>query len=149
MYHSVYQNNKNKKVIQMILNVICMLICRRLPDGIVPFSTSDLARKIKLVALPKGLGFEPTPPSTDKAKKDPNVGLTLIESFKTGPLSEVEFNTGEQAVVRVMIKHKKLTPSEIAEEDRRLEEKASMGSIQSDATARGEIRGTERWSELK
>jgi hypothetical protein len=58
MYHSVFSKNKNQKAIQMILNVLCMLICRRLPEGIVPFNTQDLTKKIKLLPLPKGLGYE-------------------------------------------------------------------------------------------
>jgi len=50
--------------------------------------------------------------------------VPLIEQFKSGPLSTTKFNTGEAAVVRIMIKHKKLTLSEIAEEDKQFLEKA-------------------------
>jgi hypothetical protein len=61
MYNNVYMENTDQKAIQMILNVICMLLCKRLPEGIVPFKTDDLVKKIKLLPLPKGLGFDQLP----------------------------------------------------------------------------------------
>lgn len=79
--------------------------------------------------------------------KDPNIGLTLIESFKNGPLSEVKFNTGEQAVVRVMIKHKQLTPSECAEEDKKNENRDSI-SLKSEENVVHKNETGERWMEL-
>lgn len=58
MYHSVWQKNKDQAAIQSILNVICMIICKRIPEGVVAFNTADLSKKIKLVPLPRGMGFE-------------------------------------------------------------------------------------------
>lgn len=50
--------------------------------------------------------------------------MPLLEQFKTGPLVQTKFNAGEQAVVRIMIKQKKLTASEIAEDEKQALEKA-------------------------
>lgn len=108
----------------MILNVICMLLCKRLPEGVVPFKTDDLAKKIKLLPLPKGMGFDQLPGLARQSSKIATDTVPLIEQFKSGPLSTTKFNTGEAAVVRIMIKHKKLTLSEIAEEDKQSLEKA-------------------------
>lgn len=106
------------------MNVICMLLCKRLPEGVVPFKTDDLAKKIKLLPLPKGMGFDQLPYLARQSSKIATDTVPLIEQFKSGPLSTTKFNTGEAAVVRIMIKHKKLTLSEIAEEDKQFLEKA-------------------------
>lgn len=85
------------------------------------FNTSDLLRKIKLVPLPRGLGFEQiqglNKTITEKLPPGEKPPL-LVEQFKSGPLAGLKLITGELAVVRVMIKKKKMTPSEIAAEDK-------------------------------
>lgn len=105
----------------MILNVICMILCKRIPEGVVTFNTDLLSKKIKLLPLPKGLGYDPLPMQKTKSineKADPNIGQNLLEQFKSGAFNP-KLNTGEACVVRVRIQTKKLTPSEVAEEDRK------------------------------
>lgn len=87
MYHNVFSNNKDQKAIQMILNVICMLLCKRLPEGVVNFKTDDLTKKIKLLPLPKGIGFDNLPGLTRQSSKKVVEELPLLEQFKSGPLS--------------------------------------------------------------
>lgn len=45
----------------MLLNVLCMIMCKRVPEGVVTFKTEELSKKIKLLPLPKGFGFESNP----------------------------------------------------------------------------------------
>lgn len=46
----------------MILNVLCMIMCKRVPEGVVSFGVgAELAKKIKLLPLPRSFGFEPLP----------------------------------------------------------------------------------------
>lgn len=94
-----------------------MILCKRVPDGVVPFNTADLLKKVKLVPLPRGMGFEQiqglAKQISDKllpGEKPPS----LVDQFKSGPMAGLKLNTGELAVVRIMIKRKKMTPSEIA-----------------------------------
>lgn len=135
MYNNLFVQNKDQRVMQAILNVLCMIICKRIPDGVVNFPVDGLARKVKLVPLPKGLGYEPLPSGMVKkdskpldptqpmqkqgSVKDQNMGSSLLDLFKKNP-DEFKLNTNEQCVVRVRIQTKKMTQSEIAEEDRRI-----------------------------
>ena len=98
-----------------------MILCKRVPDGVVPFNTADLLKKVKLVPLPRGMGFEQiqglAKQICDKllpGEKPPS----LVDQFRSGPMAGLKLNTGELAVVRIMIKQKKMTPSEIAAEDK-------------------------------
>lgn len=128
MYHNVFMNNKDQKAIQMILNVICMILCKRIPEGVVSYSTDGLTKKIKLLPLPKTIGYEPmvglakknsTIDVADKSTKSQLVdGPTLMEQFRNGTFS-VNLTTGEACVVRVRIPTKKMTASEMGEEDRK------------------------------
>jgi hypothetical protein len=98
-----------------------MILCKRIPEGAVTFNTADLLKKVKLVPLPRGLGFEQIQGLTKTISEKLPPGEkppTLVEQFKSGPLAGLKLNTGELAVVRVMIKQKKMTPSEIAAEDK-------------------------------
>ena len=49
LFYETYQNNKNEHAIEAILNVICMVICGRVPKNTVPFMCNQLISKIKLV----------------------------------------------------------------------------------------------------
>lgn len=113
--------NKDQNAIKTILSVLCMILCKRVPDGVVPFNTADLLKKVKLVPLPRGMGFEQiqglAKQISDKllpGEKPPS----LVDQFKSGPMAGLKLNTGELAVVRIMIKRKKMTPSEIAAEEK-------------------------------
>lgn len=58
MYHETFIKNKDQNAIKTILSVLCMILCKRVPEGIVAFNTADLLKKVKLVPLPRGMGFE-------------------------------------------------------------------------------------------
>jgi len=98
-----------------------MILCKRIPEGIVTFNTNDLIKKIKLLPLPRGMGFEQVIGLSKQLSEKLAPGEkppTLIEQFKSGPMANLKLNTGELAVVRILIKRKKMTPSEIAAEDK-------------------------------
>ena len=94
MYNPTYVANKGHKAMDMVLTVICMVLCNRVPKGAVSFRTDGLAAKIKLVMPPRGVevrtrvGVEKTNVTPDNPK---------------GTEQEVviEKNTNEKAVVRI------------------------------------------------
>mgnify|MGYP003330660858 CR=1 FL=1 len=112
----------------MILSVICMILCKRIPEGAVSYSTDGLAKKIKLIPLPKAIGYEPmnsvakktsTTDVNEKAGKPQFVDApTLMEQFRNGTFS-VNLTTGEACVIRVRIPTRKMTSSDIDEEERK------------------------------
>ena len=55
MYHETYRTNTNQKAIEMILSVVCMVLCNRVPKGVVVFRTESIASKIKMVNVPRGV----------------------------------------------------------------------------------------------
>ena len=55
MYHETYRTNSNQKAIEMILSVVCMVLCNRVPKGAVVFRTESIAHKIKMVNVPRGV----------------------------------------------------------------------------------------------
>lgn len=119
-FHEIFIKNRDQKVIKQILNVICMIMCKRVPEGVVTFKTDELAKKIKLLPLPRQYGFENIPIQKNSDKLHPGEKHpSIVEQFKTGIYANAQKgNSGEQAVVRIMIKQKKMTLSEIAEEDK-------------------------------
>ena len=48
-----------------------MIMCKRLPEGIVTFKTEELAKKIKLLPLPRQYGFENIPVQKNTEKLHP------------------------------------------------------------------------------
>ena len=120
----------------MILNVLCMIMCKKVPEGVVQFKLDELHKKIKFLPLPRSYGFDPVPGlSKQISEKGPTTGPSLIESYKSGPLATASKGaTGEQALVRIMIKMRAMKKSEIDEEDRKLlkthSKKGSVDSLQ-------------------
>ena len=96
-HHEILSNNENPEAMKIILSVLTMIMCKRVPEGVVPFKVDDLAKKIRLMPIPKGLEtierqtIERVPPS---------------EEFPEGKdeFINVPRNTGEMAVVRILIK---------------------------------------------
>ena len=39
LFYETYRQNKNPRAIEIILNVLCMVICNRVPKNIVPYKT--------------------------------------------------------------------------------------------------------------
>lgn len=83
----------------MILNVLCMIMCKKIPEGVVNFRTDDLHKKIKLLPLPRGFGFESLPNLTKNIseKLQPGEkGPSLVETYRSGLFAETpRFNSGE------------------------------------------------------
>lgn len=85
MYHDVFIKNKDQKAIKDILSVICMILCKRIPEGVVSFNTADLIKKVRLLPLPRGLGFEQVQGLTKQISEKLPPGEkppTLVEQFK-------------------------------------------------------------------
>ena len=54
-HHEILSNNENPEAMKMILSVLAMIMCKRVPEGVVPFKVDDLAKKIRLMPIPRGL----------------------------------------------------------------------------------------------
>ena len=75
----------------ILLTVLCMVLCNRVPKGIVTFRIDSLISKIKLVTAPKG-----------------------VEAFtRTVDGVTIEKNTNERAVVRILVPKRSMTISEV------------------------------------
>lgn len=55
-----------------------MIMCKRLPEGVVTFKTEELAKKIKLLPLPRQYGFENIPAQKSSDKLHPGEKHTSI-----------------------------------------------------------------------
>ena len=54
-HHEILSNNENPDAMKMIMSALAMIMCKRVPEGVVPFKVDDLAKKIRLMPIPKGL----------------------------------------------------------------------------------------------
>jgi hypothetical protein len=91
---------------EAILNVICMVICNRVPKNTVSYKCDQLIPKIKLQKIPNGVEVETR---TIIEREEPG------EDFPEGRDIEtiIEANTNEKAVVRVLVPTKKVLQSEL------------------------------------
>jgi len=55
MFNDVYRDNKGHQAMDLILQTLCMILCNRLPKGVVPFRIDSLSSKIRFIAVPKGI----------------------------------------------------------------------------------------------
>lgn len=106
--NEVYSWNKGRKAIEKILNVFCLILCKRIPPEIMPVKGDLLYNKIKLLPVPKGIELEDRQvmekvPATDSS---PETERSVV----------IPRNTAEKAVVRVLIPKKRLTRSEMQEQ---------------------------------
>jgi uncharacterized protein YqcC (DUF446 family) len=101
----IYAHVENPKAMDMILNVICMVLCNRVPKGLVPFKMDQVVNKIRLVSVPKGLELERREVLNEQGE------VTAV----------FEKNTTEKALVRILVPRRKLTVSEIDVEERKRE----------------------------
>ena len=42
MYDPTYKTNKGQKAMDLILSALCMIMCNKLPKGVVPFSLNSI-----------------------------------------------------------------------------------------------------------
>jgi hypothetical protein len=96
MYNPTYMMNKGQKAMDILLTVLCMALCNKVPKGVVTFRTDSLASKIKLVTAPKG---------TEAFNRTVD-GVTLVK------------NTNERAVVRILVPKRSMTLSEVDAEQK-------------------------------
>ena len=109
MFNPTYKSNKGHKAMDLILSALCMVICNRVPKGVVSFRTDSLAQKIKFVNPPRGVeAFRRT-----QVEKVP-----VSADCPTGEQETViEPNTNERAIVRILVPKRTMTMSEIANEN--------------------------------
>lgn len=106
MFNPTYQANKGSRAMDLILSVLCMVICNRVPKGVVSFRTDNLTSKIKMVHAPRGV--EP-------------FTRTDIAKGSAEPVT-VEKNTNEKAIVRILVPKRAMTLSEINAENEKLKQ---------------------------
>ena len=120
MHNPILKDNKGSKAMDMILSALCMILCNRVPKGAVTFRTDNLANKIKLVSAPKGIEIAnrtavekvaPTP-------ENPN-GVNEVQ---------IEKNTNERAVVRILVPKRTMTLSEVNAEEQKREDEDKEGA---------------------
>ena len=105
MYNDVFRANKGHQAMDLILSALCMVICNKVPKGIVSWRTDSLANKIKLVTPPRGVeAFDRT-----AIEKGPNGEVEV----------EVKKNTNERAIVRILVPRRTMTLSEINAENKK------------------------------
>ena len=54
MFNPVYKVESNPRAMDMLLSVLCMVICARVPKNIVQFKPENLMSKVRLVNPPRG-----------------------------------------------------------------------------------------------
>lgn len=91
MYHPIYKKNKGHHAMEIILTSLCIVLCNRVPKGVVTFRVDQLISKIKLVYPPKGI----------EAFARTNADGVVIPK-----------NTNERAVVRILVPKRTMTLSE-------------------------------------
>ena len=101
LHHDIYRANKGHQAMDLILSTICMLLCNKLPKGVVSFRTESLTQKIKLANAPKGI----EPFDRVVMEKDQEV--------------KIDKNTNERAVVRMLVPRRTMTRSEVADEEQK------------------------------
>jgi len=104
MFNDVFRANKGNRAMDLILTGLCLIICNRLPKGVVPFRTETLNQKIRFVFTPKGLEI---------------ANRTVVEKVPVtaeNPTGEhhvlIEKNTNERALVRILVPKRAMTLSE-------------------------------------
>lgn len=110
LFNKTYMSNEGVIAMEMILTVLVMVLCNKVPKGVVSFRIDPLAHKIRLVSPPRGIEVETR---TDVQK-------TSVTSANPTGMQEVlvEKNTNEKAVVRILVPKRTMTLSEInAEKD--------------------------------
>ena len=106
LFYQHYNKNDNQRAIESILNVFCLVLCGRVPKGVVPYKCEQLIPKIKLTSIPKGVEVEKR---IVIEKEPPSEGFPEGREVET----VIEPNTNEKAVVRILVPTKKVPVSEV------------------------------------
>jgi len=111
MFNPILKDNKGSKAMDMILSSLCMIMCNRVPKAAVTFRTDNLANKIKLVSAPKGIEI---------------ANRTVVENGVNEV--QIEKNTNERAVVRILVPKRTMTLSEVNAEEQKREDEDKEGA---------------------
>ena len=109
LFYQHYNKNENQRVMEAILGVLCMVICGRVPKGIVPYKCEQLINRIRLTSIPKGVEVERR---IVIEKEPPSEGFPDGREIET----VIEPNTNEKAVVRILVPTKKVPISQVQDE---------------------------------
>lgn len=130
VHQRAFQDNlwkaENAQAIEMVLSVICMILCNRVPKGVVTYNTAALISKIKLVQAPRGIELK----SRVEVKKE-----LPSKEFPEGRKIEnvIPKNTNERAVVRILVPFREMTQTEMQAED--LAEREALEKAAAEAAA--------------
>ena len=104
MYHDTYRSNKDQKAMEMILSVLCMVMCNRVPKGVVVFRSETIANKIRMLNVPRGV----------EVRDRMGIEKVTTPENPKGEEKEVKVlkNTNEKALVRILIPKTQQTQSE-------------------------------------
>ena len=102
MFIDAYHVEENPRAMDMLLSALCMVMCGKVPKGIVPFKTDLITSKVRLVNAPKGTEV---------------VDRTVVD--EKGNKTQIAKNTNERAVIRILVPKRKMTLSEIDAEERK------------------------------
>ena len=104
MYHDTYRSNKDQKAMEMILSVLCMVMCNRVPKGVVVFRPETIANKIRMLNVPRGV----------EVRDRMGIEKVTTPENPKGEEKEVKVlkNTNERALVRILIPKTQQTQSE-------------------------------------
>ena len=105
MHNATYAGNQGVMAMELILTVLCMVLCNKIPKGVVPFRVDPLINKIKLVSAPRGI---------ELATRTEIQKTSVTAATPKGEQEVViEKNTNERAVVRILVPKRTMTLSEI------------------------------------
>lgn len=102
LYDETLMQNEGYRAIELVLNAICMIVCKKVPSELSSIKLDSLISKIKLAYIPKGIEIE----SRSEVQMKPVSDEDPTEVQKE---VQIEKNSGEKAVVRVLIPKKKIT----------------------------------------
>ena len=80
---------------EMILSVLCMVMCNRVPKGVVVFRPETIANKIRMLNVPRGV----------EVRDRMGIEKVTTPENPKGEEKEVKVlkNTNERALVRILI----------------------------------------------
>jgi len=133
MYNETYRANTGARAMTLILDSICMVLCNRVPKGIVSFRPDSIISKIRLVGPPRGVEI------ADRTLVEK---VSISDEFPTGEKHTlIEKNTNEKAVVRIMVPKRTMTLSEVNAENTKPADENEPTSPKSEKSGAEEKKG--------
>ena len=133
MFNETYKANTGQRAITLILDSVCMILCNRVPKGVVQFRPDSIINKIRLVGPPRGVEI------VDRTQVEK---VSISDEFPTGEKHTlIEKNTNEKAVVRIMVPKRTMTMSEVNAENTKPEENEDPTSPKSSKSIDEEKKG--------